>query len=116
MKSHCAAGEQVARAAGLEDVAGWIRHHHERYAGGGYPDGIAGEEIALEARILCACEAVEAMLSPRAYSAAMDVDEVCAALEMGAGEQFDPSVARALATVVRDEAHAAGGAVAHSSR
>ena len=56
------------------------------------------------------------MLSPRAYSAAMDVDEVCAALEMGAGEQFDPSVARALATVVRDEAHADGGAVAHSSR
>jgi HD-GYP domain-containing protein (c-di-GMP phosphodiesterase class II) len=69
-----------------------VRHEHERWDGGGYPDGLAGEAIPLGARIILACDALHAMTSDRAYRAALAHDELCE----HAGSQFDPRVVEAL--------------------
>ena len=84
----------------LQSVAGSVRHHHERYDGMGYPDGLAGEEIPIEARILALSDSVEAMASDRPYRAGMDVDEILAEVTSHSGSQFDPEVVDAFARVI----------------
>lgn len=96
MKGHSASGEQIVRAAGMSDIAPWVRHHHERYGGGGYPDGLIGESIPLEARIIGACDALEAMTSSRSYRDALALDDALLELERCSGTQFDPDVVRLL--------------------
>lgn len=90
MREHVAIGEDIARplrsAANLLPI---IRHHHERVDGRGYPDGLAGEEIPLSARVVAVCDAFDAMISARPYRPAMNVDEALAALRAGAGCQWD---------------------------
>jgi len=71
-----------------------ILHHHERYEGGGYPDGIAGEDIPIGARVLAVADAIDAMFSPRSYKPAFDVDRVRNELQSCAGKQFDPDVTK----------------------
>jgi putative nucleotidyltransferase with HDIG domain len=72
-----------------------IRHHHERYDGRGYPDGISGDQIPLEARILAVADAFDAMTSTRQYRGALPEDDALAAILAGSGSQFDPTIARA---------------------
>jgi HD-GYP domain-containing protein (c-di-GMP phosphodiesterase class II) len=72
-----------------------VRHHHEHYDGSGYPDGLAGAEIPLVARVLAVADACEAMLSPRPYREALLPDRVAARLLEGAGHQWDPAVVEA---------------------
>jgi putative nucleotidyltransferase with HDIG domain len=76
----------------LQDVLPTIRHHHERYDGTGYPDGLKGEEIPLQARIVAVADAFDAMVSDRPYKKGFSVKSALKVLEKGAGSQFDPVV------------------------
>jgi diguanylate cyclase (GGDEF)-like protein/putative nucleotidyltransferase with HDIG domain len=90
VERHPAAGaEIVQRIDGLAELAPWVRHSHEHVDGSGYPDGLAGQEIPLESRILLVADAFDAMTSERSYSPAMTVDEALAELRRCAGRQFD---------------------------
>ena len=84
----------VEQVPALRPISPAVLHHHERFDGGGYPSGLAGEEIPLEARIICVADAFSAMISERPYREPMTIDEACAELERNAGTQFDPEVVR----------------------
>jgi HD-GYP domain-containing protein (c-di-GMP phosphodiesterase class II) len=72
-----------------------VRHHHERYDGKGYPDGLSGEEIPLGARILAVADTFDALRSERPYRLAMSAETACAEIQSCKGSQFDPEVAEA---------------------
>ena len=76
-----------------------VRSCHEHYDGNGYPDKLAGEDIPLIARIVCACDAYSAMTSDRPYRRALSREAALAELERGAGTVFDPNVVAALLSV-----------------
>jgi HD-GYP domain-containing protein (c-di-GMP phosphodiesterase class II) len=102
---HTAIGERiVSRVDYLRPVARIIRAAHERWDGTGYPDGLAGEEIPLLARILFVCDAYDAMTSDRRYRKALPDEEALNELIDGAGTQFDPRIVDAFMVVIR--AHA----------
>jgi len=69
-----------------------IRHHHERFDGGGYPDGLRGAKIPLLARIISICDAFDALINDRPYRAGVSVDSAIATLRMGSGTQWDPEL------------------------
>jgi HD-GYP domain-containing protein (c-di-GMP phosphodiesterase class II) len=97
MREHPVIGERILRAIpGMGAVARMVRHEHERFDGGGYPDGLAGEEIPMGSRIILACDAYSAMTSTRPYREALSHGEAIAELARCAGEQFDPQVTEAL--------------------
>lgn len=79
----------------LIEVIQIVRHHHERYDGSGYPDGVAGSEIPLGARILSVADAYDALTSKRPYRDALSHEDAIAVLEEAAGTQFDPVIVRA---------------------
>ncbi len=111
MKTHPAVGDTlVRRVTGLQDAAPAVRHHHERFGGGGYPDGLAGEAIPIEARIVCAADAYSAMTTNRAYSAARSPQEAAAELRRSSGVHFDPKVVDALLAVLGLDGHAVADA------
>src|SRR3954470_14365304 len=83
----------VAGIPFLEDVASIVRHHHERWDGRGYPDGLAGDAIPLGARIFAVADSFDAMTSDRPYRRAMTIEEACAEVGRCRGTQFDPTVA-----------------------
>ena len=82
-----------------ESIARIVRHHHERYDGGGYPDGLKGQQIPLASRIITVCDAYGAMVSDRPYRRALGHDHALDELRAGAGEQFDPAAVAAVLTV-----------------
>ena len=92
MKQHPVISAEIIEAL-LEDryVAG-VRHHHERWDGGGYPDGLAGEDIPLVARLLCLVDSYDAMSSRRIYRPALSREECVAEVRRCAGSQFDPEM------------------------
>ena len=97
MKQHPVIGERILRAIpGMGAIAQAVRHEHERWDGGGYPDGISGEEIPIESRIILCCDAYHAMVSDRPYRKAMSQTDAIAELSSNAGTQFDPEVTGAL--------------------
>jgi HD-GYP domain-containing protein (c-di-GMP phosphodiesterase class II) len=97
MREHPLIGERILRAIpGLGGVARMVRHEHERVDGGGYPDGLRGDEIPIGSRIILACDAYHAMTSDRAYRSAMEHEAAIAELAAGAGSQFDTKVVGAL--------------------
>jgi HD-GYP domain-containing protein (c-di-GMP phosphodiesterase class II) len=81
---------------GIEPVADWILHHHERWDGRGYPDRLPGPEIPLGARIIFVVDAYDAMTSDRVYRGKLTQAEALAELQRCAGTQFDPGVVDAL--------------------
>jgi|GEM_PF-1659662 len=85
----------------------YIRHHHEWFSGGGYPNGLAGEAIPLEARILALADVFDALISDRPYRAGLPFRKVVEIIQEEAGRQFDPMVVRALLEVLNREEHAA---------
>jgi putative two-component system response regulator len=96
IKSHCEAGEHILiPIVEDEEILKAVRHHHERYDGRGYPDGLSGEQIPLGARILAVADAYDAMTSERPYREAMSAESACTEIERGKGVQFDPQVANA---------------------
>jgi HD-GYP domain-containing protein (c-di-GMP phosphodiesterase class II) len=102
MKTHTIEGEQMLAKIGglLGRVGHLVRSCHERWDGKGYPDGLAGEETPLVARIVCACDAYNAMTTDRPYRKARSADEALREMEVCAGTQFDPDVVAALAVAV----------------
>ena len=105
VKRHPEDGQRMLETIGgvLAEVGLTVRAHHERWDGGGYPDGIRGADIPLDARIICACDAFSAMTTNRSYRAAMPVEVALAELHSCAGTQFDPDVVTALAAVVAEQ-------------
>ena len=102
MNTHTIEGEQMLRPVGglLADVGVLVRSCHERWDGGGYPDGLAAEEIPLVSRIVCCCDAFDAMRSDRPYRPALAFEQALGELEAGRGGQFDPAVVDALVSVI----------------
>jgi putative nucleotidyltransferase with HDIG domain len=84
----------------LEDVVPIVLHHHERFDGTGYPDGIAGESIPLGARIITVADSYDAMTSDRTYRRAMPVAKALGELTSNVGSQFDPDVVAAFLRVI----------------
>jgi diguanylate cyclase (GGDEF)-like protein len=103
VRQHTLVGERILRASpALRSVASIVRSTHEQWDGGGYPDGLAGEEIPLPARIICACDAYIAMTSIRPYRPALTPDEALNELMRLASSHFDANVVRVLVAHVRD--------------
>lgn len=102
MHRHTIEGEAMLKRVGgvLAEVGRVVRSSHEHYDGSGYPDGLIGEEIPIEARIVTCCDAFSAMTTTRSYRKAMPLEAALAELSRCAGTQFDPLVAEALANVV----------------
>jgi diguanylate cyclase (GGDEF)-like protein/putative nucleotidyltransferase with HDIG domain len=100
MKRHSLLGCDIVRAADMPVEARWVRHHHERFDGRGYPDRLAGEDIPLESRIILVADAYEAMTSDRPYRKAPGEAVAVAELRRHAGTQFDPDVVAALCRVL----------------
>ena len=94
MRQHTVMGEQIIAAAGpsLTRMGPLVRASHERWDGKGYPDGLAGREIPLGARIITICDSFRAMLDDRVYKDAMSVSDALAELRRCAGTQFDPDL------------------------
>jgi diguanylate cyclase (GGDEF)-like protein len=104
VETHPVLGERIlAPIAQLGEVRLIVRCAHERYDGTGYPDGLAGDQIPLESRIVLACDAFHAMTTDRPYRKSLGADEAKRRLGEGAGTQFDPQVIDALLRVL--EAH-----------
>jgi len=97
LERHPQIGFRMLESLGVEPVAEWVLHHHERWDGAGYPNRLAGEEIPLGARIIFVADAYDAMTSDRAYRSAIPQQAALAELERCAGTQFDPAVVKALA-------------------
>ena len=93
IRAHPEAGARMLELVKpLRRAISCVRHHHERWDGAGYPDGFAGEEIPLEARILAVADAFDAMTSDRPYREALAVEHAIEELVRCAGAQFDPDV------------------------
>jgi HD-GYP domain-containing protein (c-di-GMP phosphodiesterase class II) len=92
MRRHPEIGARILEHAGMKDIAVWVRAHHERIDGRGYPEGLAGEWIPVEARILSVADSYEAMIADRPYRAGMSAEAAREELEHCAGTQFDPGV------------------------
>ena len=92
---HSAIGADIiSKAKGMYDISQIVLHHHERYDGKGYPDGISGTDIPLESRIITIADSIDAMTSKRIYRDSMSLDECRAEIERNIGTQFDPAIAQ----------------------
>ena len=97
MQRHADEGARIIDRLGfLNDAVPAIRHHHERWDGTGYPDGLVGEEIPLGARIIHVADALDSMLTTRIYRAARPADEAIQELRQGTDAQFCPRCVAAL--------------------
>lgn len=103
VRGHPEAGAWMVSAAGFRDVAVWVMLHHERVDGQGYPHGLAGDEIPIEARILAVADAYEAMTADRVYRRSIGHQAACVELRRCAGSQFDPDVVEAFLAGSVDE-------------
>ncbi len=104
IRTHPEVGEQILKPLKLlAPVLAGVRSHHERYDGSGYPDGLKGVEIPLQARIIAVADAFDAMTSDRAYRKALPREVAVRELQKGVGLQFDPEVVKAFLEVLGKE-------------
>jgi diguanylate cyclase (GGDEF)-like protein/putative nucleotidyltransferase with HDIG domain len=102
MRTHASVGAELIRnTPGLEDAAPGVRHHHERFDGTGYPDGLAGAAIPIEARIVAVADTWSAMTHDRVYLAARSYESALEELGRCAGTQLDPEIVRLLQDLLR---------------
>ena len=111
VRTHTIEGQQMLERVGgfMRQVGLIVRSHHERWDGGGYPDGLAGEAIPMESRIIACCDAWNAMRTDRSYRKAMTHQAAVAELLASAGKQFDPRIVDAVLAVVGDEEESRDG-------
>ncbi len=102
IKTHTVEGQRMLERVGgfMGNVGHIVRCHHERWDGGGYPDGLRGHDIPLAARIISCCDAFNAMTTNRPYRRAMPAATALAELQEHAGSQFDPAVVGALVSMI----------------
>jgi HD-GYP domain-containing protein (c-di-GMP phosphodiesterase class II) len=102
IKTHPAAGQKMLERVGgfMLDVGEIVRAHHERWDGGGYPDGLAFQAIPLEARIITCCDSWSAMRTDRPYRTALSMEAAVEQMIVNSGSQFDPAVVEAMLPVV----------------
>jgi putative nucleotidyltransferase with HDIG domain len=102
IKTHTVEGQKMLERVGgfMREVGLIVRSHHERWDGGGYPDGLVGERIPLEARIIACCDTWNAMRTDRAYRKALSHEVALTELMANTGTQFDPMVVEALVKVI----------------
>jgi diguanylate cyclase (GGDEF)-like protein len=114
MMQHTLMGESIIAAAGpsLDRIGPLVRASHERWDGGGYPDGLLEEEIPLGARIITICDSFHAMLDERVYKRAMSLEDALRELRRCAGTQFDPNLVEVFCRLVSERAERA---VAHAA-
>ena len=116
IRTHTLEGQRMLERVGgfMRDVGLVVRSHHERWDGGGYPDGLTGEQIPLEARVIACCDTWNAMRTDRSYRRALAPEVAIAEMLSCSGSQFDPRVVDALIRVVdparADSAEPAAGA------
>lgn len=104
IKRHPEVGASIVKNIRGRDVAvitGIVRHHHERFDGRGYPDGLSGEDIPFLARVLAVADSYDAMTSKRSYRSALTKRKVMSELDKGRGSQFDVSVAEAMLELIQ---------------
>ncbi len=104
VQQHPIAGSRMMSSVPLhrDQVSKWIRYHHERFDGSGYPDGLKGEEIPLPARIIAVADAWDAMTSERPYRHALGKDEATRELREWSGRQFDGTVVAAMIDYLKE--------------
>jgi putative nucleotidyltransferase with HDIG domain len=109
IKAHTIEGQKMLDRVGgfMREVGMIVRSHHERWDGGGYPDGLSGEEIPLEARIVSCCDTWNAMRTDRPYRKALSYEVAAAELISVSGTQLDPAIVEVLRSVVVTEAQPA---------
>jgi putative nucleotidyltransferase with HDIG domain len=106
VKTHVSVGAEIIEASqGLRHLAPFVRYHHECWDGRGYPEGLRGNEIPLEARILNICDSVEAMAADRPYRKGMSVEEIIAEVRRCQGTQFDPTIVEVFIRIIEREGH-----------
>lgn len=111
VKQHCYSGGQICKRVGfLLDAYPIVYHHHERWDGKGYPDGLRGEQIPVGARIVAVADAFDAMTSDRPYRNAMSIKEAIDVLRDGAGQQWDPETVKLFIEIIQDGRQIGGGA------
>jgi aminopeptidase len=105
VKTHTIEGQKMLERIGgfMTEIGTVVRASHEAWDGSGYPDGLRGEEIPIEARVVCACDAFNAMTTTRSYRRAMPLADAVAEMEACAGSHFDPRVVEALLRVIRSD-------------
>ena len=102
IKSHTVRGGEILHAfKSLENVDEGARYHHERYDGKGYPEGKAGEDIPLIARMICVADSFDAMNTNRVYRDKLSKEKVIQEIETNKGKQFDPQVADVMLKLIR---------------
>jgi diguanylate cyclase (GGDEF)-like protein len=92
LQRHPQIGHRMLESLGVEPIADWVLHHHERWDGDGYPDRLRGDEIPLGARIIFVADAYDAMTSERVYERSLSPSEALEELERCSGSQFDPAI------------------------
>jgi diguanylate cyclase (GGDEF)-like protein/putative nucleotidyltransferase with HDIG domain len=97
LERHVQIGYRMLESLGVDPVAEWVLHHHERWDGTGYPNGLAGEQIPLGARIIHVADAYDAMTSERLYREPLSPGNAITELERCSGAQFDPAIVEAFA-------------------
>ncbi len=100
VKDHSRIGAEMLHGVLRPEQVAWVRHHHERWGGGGYPDGLAGIRIPEGARIIAVADAWDAIISVRPYGSARTIDEAIIECTLHAGSQFWPAAVDALDRVV----------------
>ena len=108
VKTHTSEGQRILERVGgfMREVGLIVRSHHERWDGTGYPDGLAGEDIPVESRIIACCDTWHAMRTTRPYREAMPYEAAVAELIAGAGRQLDPQIVDALLPILERNAQA----------
>lgn len=103
MKTHVAHGlDIVMRSAWLSDAVDVVGGHHEKYAGGGYPRGLSGQDIPISARVFAIVDVFDALTSKRPYKAPLSLEQTLAIMQEGSGKHFDPDLLRAFEKIAPD--------------
>ena len=103
MESHTKLGANILqRFTAIPGIQDGALHHHERYDGKGYPDGLKGEEISMIARIICVADAFDAMNSDRCYRKRLEPDKIMEELKTHAGQQFDAKIVTCMLQLLHD--------------